>query len=151
MKSKLNILYYTFYVLAVVLVVLLGFVIDLSEVVLSPMSGAGQTLQYVAIMYVLLSVPGSLYGFKRYMAKVSKIEGEKQKEKTYMRCAVLRMTLIGIGVLLCIAAFYLLGSYQSMLWCAAMALVAFYFCKPTEKKIYLEMNNISDDNIASQQ
>ena len=146
MNTKLNIVYYLLYVLAVVLVVLFGFVVDLSEVVMSPQSGAGQALQYVAIMYVLVSVPGALYGFKRYMKKVSKIEDGKQREKVYFRCAVLRMLLIGIGVLLCVTAFYLLGSYQSMLWCAAMALVAFYFCKPTEKKIYLEMNNISDSD-----
>ena len=150
MNTRLNILYYSFYVLAIVLVALLGFVIDLSEVVMLPQSGSGKVLQYVSIMYVLLSVPGALYGFKRYMGKVSKMEDAARQEKAYMCAAVMRMTLIGIGVLLCIAAFYLLGSYQSMLWCAAMALIAFYFCKPSEKKIYLEMHNMNDGDRPSE-
>ena len=87
-----------------------------------------------------------LYGFKKKMEQVSKTEDKSQKEKAYMRWAILRITLIGTGALLAISAFYLLGKYNSMLWCAAIVLVALYFCKPTDKKIYMEMNDIREDS-----
>ena len=56
---------------------------------------------------------------------------------------------------LAIAAFYVLymesadGRWvhnQSMLWCAAVSILSQYFCKPTEKKIYLEMNDVREED-----
>jgi len=146
MKTKLNILYYAHYVLYLALIVLFGYILNTSEFAIDPMTTAGQTIQYIAILYVLLSVPGSLYGFKHYMKKVSKIENEAEREKKYFIAAVIRICLIGLGAMLSIAAFYTLGQYTSMLWCAGIAVVAQYFCKPTERKIQIEMNDIAEDD-----
>ncbi len=139
--KTLRILYYFFYCAALALVVVLGYIVDMQSVIMNPQSDAGQIVQYVVIAYILASVPGALYGFKRAMGKVSKIESEEERKKVYTQYAVIRMILIGVGILLGIFAFYLLDKYSSMLWCAGIAMIALYFCKPTEMKMYLEMND----------
>lgn len=142
--KRLNTLYYTFFVLYIAAIGLFGYALK-GKWLIDPMSTGGQIIQYVVIIYLLASVPGALYGFKQLMKRVSKITDPAQQERIYGRYAALRMTLIALGALLAIPAFYVLGCYQSMLWCAAIAIVAQYFCKPTERKVYLEMNDLSED------
>jgi hypothetical protein len=38
-----------------------------------------------------------------------------------------------------IAAFYLMGAYQSMLWITAISAIGWYFTKPTEAKLQAEL------------
>jgi hypothetical protein len=46
-----------------------------------------------------------------------------------------------------IIAFYYLGNYQPMLWCAGIAVLAQFFCKPSDRKIYLEINNKNEEDL----
>lgn len=147
MRTALNVVYYGFYVLTLAIVVLMGYVIDLSNVALDPQSQTGQIVQYIVIAYILVSIPCALYGFKRLMIRIKTIEDESLRTRMYYRWAMVRMVVIGIGAIVAVAAFYILCSYRSMLWCAAMVLVALYFCKPTDKKAYIEMNDIKDETI----
>ena len=51
---------------------------------------------------------------------------------------------VSFSMLTGIAGYYLLGGYQSMIWIAAIAAIAWYFTKPTERKIELEL--LPDDD-----
>ena len=148
-RKKINLVYYCLYVLYVVLVAVFGFLYKPAEhnLVLDPLSQTGQIVSYIVIFYILISVPGALWLFKKKMKSVSEMENLILREKTYLRYALLRVSVIGVGALLAIPAFYLLGGYKTMLWCAGIAIIAQYFCKPTDRKIYLEMNNKTEDDL----
>lgn len=140
--STLNVFYYAFYVLAVGLVCLMIYLMRMGGLaMLEPQSPAGQAVQYLVIFYVIASVPGALYGFKRMIdTRVKPIEDSDEKLREYKHWSIIRIVLIGIGVLLGIAAFYLLKTYQSMLWCAGISLIALYFCKPSEGRVQQELD-----------
>lgn len=147
-RRQINIVYYSLYVMYILLVVIFGYLLKSSEnmLVIDPLSRQGQIISYVVIMYVLASVPGALWLFKRAMKKVS-VMTDEEKEKKYIEFAIERVGAIGLGAVMAIVAFYLLGSYQPMLWCAGIAIVAQFFCKPSNRKIYLEMNNKSEEDL----
>jgi hypothetical protein len=42
-------------------------------------------------------------------------------------------------MILGIAAFYLMGAYQSMLWITAVSAIGWYFTKPSEAKLQAEL------------
>lgn len=153
MLKRLNILYYSFFALYLATIALFYFGLSMNPV--DQLFELGQGIQYGVITYMLISVPGALYFFKRYMKKVSKIEDEKAREAAYLRAAELRLVAICLGVILALAAFYLLGQNRivsndrnsySMLWCAGISLIAQVFCKPNAKKIYMEMNDLREDD-----
>ncbi|MCQ2334441.1 MAG: hypothetical protein MJZ89_01235 [Paludibacteraceae bacterium] len=143
MKTKLTIVYYLVLITCVLEVLWLGYgqKMGMTQLeVISPLTQAGQIWQYLVITYMLVSVPGALWGFKQWMKKrVHHLPEGELKEQNYLQAAVLRMVLIGLGAILAIAAFYKLGGYMSMLWCAGICLVAMVFCKPTAAKIAIEM------------
>lgn len=147
-KLRLNLLYYGLFVLYCGLIGLMGYYIPREvymsipwELMLFPKSA----IQGFVILYMLASIPGTLYGFKKKMATVSKMENEEARKAEYLKWARIRILLIGAGAAMGIFAFYALQD-QSMLWCAGICLLAQYFCKPTEKKIYMEMNDIREDD-----
>lgn len=144
LKNQLNLQYYTWYVLYLLLVVIFGYLLkDFGFI--DPMSRLGQIVQYAVIFYVLASVPGALYGFKKHMATVAKIEDEKKREEAYLMAAAWRMLLIALGVIASIVAFYIMSGYRSMLFCAGIGLLAQFFCKPTDEKIRIEMNDVPEE------
>ncbi len=100
-----------------------------------PMQFAQNTaiaLQTIGIMYVMASVPFALWYFNR---KVQHLQNDvMNKEKTYQRVALLRIALIAFGVILNVVLFCFLRN-QSMIYCAAIAALAFVFCKPQRAKI----------------
>lgn len=154
LQTKLNIWYYAFFAMYVLTIAVMGHVFN-GKWAFDSLTQPGQTIQYVVIFYMIASVPGSLYGFKQMMKKVSRIEDPVAQEHSYYLWAVVRMSLIAVGAILAIVAFYVLylkntdGRWmhnQSMLWCAAISIIAQYFCKPTEKKIYLEMNDVREED-----
>ena len=114
---------------------------------LDPLVQPGQSIAYVVILYVIASIPGALWFFKRAMKKVSKMEDETAKQAKYLSYAVLRVGIIGLGAILAIVAFYILGTYQPMLWCAGIAVLAQFFCKPSDRKIYLEINDKNEEDL----
>lgn len=133
--------YYAFYVLIVAAAAGMWYVFNYKQLLepIDPMSGMGMAIQYFVIIYVMASVPGSLFGFKLLMDyKVKKIADEQVRFQAYKNWAVVRLVLIGCGAVFGIMALYALH-YQSMLWCAAISLIAIYFCKPAERKMELEL------------
>lgn len=148
-RKKINIAYYGLYVLYLVLIGVFGFLVKPSEhaLVMDPLEKGGQALSYVVILYILVSIPGALWWFKQRMKAVSAMEEGASRERAYLRYAIARVLIIGMGAVLAIPAFYVLGGHQPMLWCAAIAVIAQYFCKPTDRKIYLEINNKSEEEL----
>ena len=57
----------------------------------------------------------------------------------YKRAATWRIVLVSNAMIFGIAAFYLMGAYQSMLWIAAVSAIGWYFTKPSEAKLQAEL------------
>lgn len=99
----------------------------------------GQIIQYVIIFDALVTIPLGLYLCKKQCTKLSVLENEKEKLLGYKQAATLRILLVGNTMVFAIAAFYLMGAYQSMLWVAAVSAIGWYFTKPSERKMQLEL------------
>ena len=138
----LNVFYYGCYVLAVVAAgVMFWLVRKQGMEPIDVMSAAGKAVQYVVIVYTVGSVAGGLYLFKRMTDKMRRIDDKEEQLRRYRQWGIVRIVLIGTGVTLGIVAFYLLGGYTSMIWCAAISAIGLYFCKPTLRKMELELSD----------
>lgn len=145
LARKLNWFYYGAYALACLSATLFWYLVTKRQMlVFDPQSLWGNVIQYVAICYVIVTVPGGLYAFKRVCERARNMEKERMFA-LYYKWAVIRICLIGLGITLGIVAFYLLGGYMSMIWCAAIAALGLYFCKPTPRKIQLELSTEAEN------
>ena len=103
------------------------------------LSTLGQAIQYVVIFDALVTIPLGLYLCKKQCTKLSTLDNEEEKLQGYKKAASLRILLVSNTMVLAIAAFYLMGAYQSMLWVAAVSAIGWYFTKPSERKMELEL------------
>lgn len=106
---------------------------------IDPLSGTGMAIQYAIILDALLTIPGGLFLMKRVCARLCTYEDQKKQEAEYIRYATWRILLVSNSMVLAIAAFYLLGAYQSMIWVAAISAIGWYFTKPSEAKMAHEL------------
>lgn len=111
---------------------------------IDPMSGLGQAIQSIIIFLAVVSIPLGLYLFNRKCKKIRAIEDETERLQAYLKAGRWRIIVVSYSMLTGIAGYYLLGGYQSMIWIAAVAAIAWYFTKPTERKIELEL--LPDDD-----
>ena len=103
------------------------------------LSTLGQAIQYMVILDALVTIPLGLYLCKKQCTKLSVLENEDEKLLGYKKAATLRILLVSNAMVFAIAAFYLMGAYQSMLWVAAVSAIGWYFTKPSERKMELEL------------
>ena len=103
------------------------------------LSTLGQAIQYVVIFDALVTIPLGLYLCKKQCTKLSVLDNEEEKLQGYKKAASMRILLVSNTMVLAIAAFYLMGAYQSMLWVAAVSAIGWYFTKPSERKMELEL------------
>ena len=101
------------------------------------LSTLGQAIQYVVIFDALVTIPLGLYLCKKQCTKLSTLDNEEEKLQGYKKAASLRILLVSNTMVFAIAAFYLMGAYQSMLWVAAVSAIGWYFTKPSERKMEL--------------
>ena len=136
----LNVYYYGIMALTLIAGTLAYFLI-MKEYVepIDSFSTLGQTIQYVVIFDALLTIPLGLYLCKKQCKKLSVLENEEEKLLGYKKAATMRILLVSNTMVFAIAAFYLMGAYQSMLWVAAVAAIGWYFTKPSERKMELEL------------
>ena len=106
------------------------------------LSTLGQTIQYIIIIDALLTIPMGLYLCKKQCSKLSVLENEEEKQLGYKKAARMRILLVSNTMVFAIAAFYLMGAYQSMLWVAAVSAIGWYFTKPSARKMELELQPI---------
>ena len=103
------------------------------------LSALGQAIQYIVIFDALVTIPLGLYLCKKQCTKLSQLDNEEEKKQGYKKAASLRIVLVSNTMVFAIAAFYLMGAYQSMLWVAAVSAIGWYFTKPSERKMGLEL------------
>ena len=144
MKQKiirtLNVYYYGIMALTLLAGTLAYFLIMKDYVQpIDSLSTLGQAIQYVVIFDALVTIPLGLYLCKKQCTKLSTLDNEEEKLQGYKKAASLRILLVGNTMVFAIAAFYLMGAYQSMLWVAAVSAIGWYFTKPSERKMELEL------------
>ena len=138
--KTLNLYYYGVLILTLISGTLAYFLIMKDFVQpIDPMSTLGQVLQYVVIFDALLTIPTGLYLCKRQCIKLAKLTDEAVKLAGYKRAATWRILLVSNTMVWDIAAFYLMGAYQSMLWITAISAIGWYFTKPSEAKLQAEL------------
>ncbi len=136
----LNVYYYGIMALTLIAGTLAYFLIIKGYVEpIDSLSTLGKTIQYVVIFDALLTIPLGLYLCKKQCKKLSVLENEEEKLSGYKKAATMRILLVSNTMVFAIAAFYLMGAYQSMLWVAAVAAIGWYFTKPSERKMELEL------------
>lgn len=129
--KKLNWIYYSQMVIA--LIALSAMYYAFSKGLYEPwdrMSTKGQIIQYIIIFDALITIPLGLYLVKLVKPKT---------DDRYFKVAGARILLASNTMPLGILAYYGFGCYQSMLWVAAIAAIAWYFTKPTLGKMEQEM------------
>ena len=138
--KSLNLYYYGVLILTLLSGSLAYFLI-MKDLVLpiDPMTTLGQVLQYIVIFDALLTIPAGLYLCKRQCAKLAQLSDENAKFNGYKTAATWRILLVSNTMIWGIAAFYLMGAYQSMLWVTAVSAIGWYFTKPSERKMQLEL------------
>ena len=136
----LNLYYYGILILTLISGALSYFLIMKDYVQpIDSMSKLGQVLQYIVIFDALLTIPTGLYLCKRLCTKLAQLSDENAKYNGYKKAATWRILLVSNTMIWGIAAFYLMGAYQSMLWVTAVSAIGWYFTKPSERKMQLEL------------
>ena len=136
----LNVYYYAIMALTLLAGTVTYFLIMKDYVTpIDSLSTLGQTIQYIIIFDALITIPLGLYLCKQQCTKLATLENEAEKLHGYQKAATLRILLVGNTMVFAIAAFYLMGAYQSMLWVAAVSAIGWYFTKPFVRKMELEL------------
>ena len=143
---QLNLYYYGMMTLTLIAAVVSYFLVYKGIVMpLDPMSQLGQVLQYIVIFDALLTIPLGLFLCKKRCDTIRLIEDEAERFAQYKKVAALRIVLVSNAMIWGIMAFYFMGGYQSMLWVAAISAIGWYFTKPTEKKMFIELQPQGED------
>ena len=138
--KSLNLYYYGVLILTLLSGSLAYFLIMKDYVLpIDPMTTLGQVLQYIVIFDALLTIPAGWSLCKRQCAKLAQLSDENAKYNGYKKAATWRILLVSNTMIWGIAAFYLMGAYQSMLWVTPVSAIGWYFTKPSERKMQLEL------------
>lgn len=148
MKRTLRILltaYYAVYA-AAILAATSGYYILKSGFKIDPLTSEGTIINSIVILYIISTVPLALALFNKMTKKWALIQDENVQLEKYKTGAIYRILIIGTGLVLGVVFFYVMNS-QSMIFCAGIAAVALFFCKPSENKIMNDLNwNESNNN-----
>lgn len=138
--KRLNRDYYGILAVAVVAATVMYLLITKNILLaISPLSPLGQAIQYIVIMDALVTIPFGLWWHKRTCKKLMLQEDNEARTRDYVKSARLRIYLVSNAMVLGIVAFYWMGAYQSMIWVAGISAIGWYFTKPTEKKMFMEL------------
>ncbi len=141
MKQTYNQLIISYYIVyfAAVAAAASGFSILKSGFRIDPLSETGIALNSILILFILGSVPATLAVFNKLTKKWIETDDEQTRLKKYKIAGTIRILILGLALIPGILFFYIMNS-QSMLFCAGIALIALFFCKPTKAKITRELN-----------
>jgi hypothetical protein len=149
MKRTLRILltaYYAVYA-AAILAATSGYYILKSGYKIDPLTSEGTIINSIVILYIISTVPLALAIFNKMTKKWALIQDENEQLEKYRNGGIYRILIIGTGLVLGVVFFYVMNS-QSMIFCAGIAAVALFFCKPSENKILndLNRNDLNNEN-----
>lgn len=143
---RLRVVYYSFYLFTVAMIAIMMYMWqDMSyykgyvPALFQPRETSGMILQYILIGITLGGVVGGLYYGRRKASALSEEEDEVEKYRGYTKMATIRMIMVGSGMVLCTLGYFLLNRYDPMMWLAAISMVAFVFCRPSEDKADAEL------------
>ena len=141
---KITIAYYLVYIAAIV-AASSGFAILKSGISIDPTTDLGIAINSILIIFIIGSVPLTLWIFNVNAKKWAKLDSLDEKLQKYQKAAFIRLLVIGAGLVLGVIFYYILG-LESMIFSAAIAAIGVFFCKPTEAKITteLELDELAD-------
>jgi hypothetical protein len=136
--KKINLIYYLIYTITI-LVTIFGYITTMNGYsTVDVKSSLNITLSSLVILYIILSIPLALALFHRNTKKWAEIDDQFTKLNKYTTGAIVRLVIIGFGLVFSIIVFYILRS-ESMIFCAGIAAIALIFCKPTTAKIHSDL------------
>ncbi len=106
------------------------------------------TLSSLIILYIMISIPAALALFHRSLKKWKQIEDPFLKGKKYIGGAQLRLLVVGLGLIFSVIGHFILyvnTSNMSMIFCAGIAAIALFFCKPSVNKVANELDIEEED------
>lgn len=131
--------------LAAVIAAFSGYSILKNGLTIDPKSDIGVTLQSVLILFIIGSIPLTLATFNRMTKKWTAIGNIDERIIKYRQAGILRIIIIGVGLILGVVFFYVMQS-QSMIFTAGIAAIALFFCKPSENKIIIDLKLDESEN-----
>ncbi len=135
--KHLQIAYYSVYIAAIAAATS-GYYILKSGFYIDPLSSLGTVLNTLLILFIIGSLPITLALFNKQLKKWIALENKELRLEKYRKAGIIRIVVIGIALLLGVLFFYIMNS-QSMIFCAGIAAIALFFCKPTVAKIETEL------------
>jgi hypothetical protein len=138
--KRIGLVYYLIYT-STILTTIAGYLLTMnSDENFDSKSELGIALKSIIILYTLISLPLALGGFFRMTKKWIAIENENEKFNQYKKGAIIRLSLIGFGLIASIIVFYLFRTDISFIYCAGISAIALLFCKPSEAKMTNELH-----------
>lgn len=135
--KKLTLIYYLIYI-ATIVVALLGFQFFKTGYTIDDKSQLGITVSSALIVLIIGSIPLTLAIFNKKAKQWAIIEDTKTKLLKYEKGSIIRLVIVGTGLLLGVFFFFIMNS-QSMIFSAGIAAIALFFCKPAEVKIISDL------------
>lgn len=145
--KSITVTYYIIYLITILAVVAIFFVTysDVNLNRIDALSPLGVKISTVYLIYLLISIPVALYLFYKYTLKLRKETDEFIQFQKYKKASNIRLWVVGIGLIIGVILVYVLRS-QSMIFTAAIAAIALYFCKPSGVKMIRELDLDVDPN-----
>jgi hypothetical protein len=139
---QINQIYYLVYT-GTILTTIVGYYLTMNrENTVDPKSNFSITLSSLIILYIIVSIPSALALFHRNLKKWRLIEDPFLKDKKYIAGAQQRLFFVGLGLISSIIGHFILytnTSNMSMIFCAGIAAIALFFCKPSASKVINEL------------
>ena len=134
--KKTGLLFYSIFIVTIIIILIGYFYVGELQ---SLSKEATTNISSVYFLYVVSSIPLTLYFFDKYLKKWRLIEDEQEKLKKYLRGSIIRILIISNGLLFgtIIAAF--LFRSQSMFFCAAICAIFMTFCLPSKNRVLNEL------------
>lgn len=149
--KQLTAIYYAMMGLTICAALLAYLMVTNDNAYIDPYTTLGQVIQYIIIFDALLTIPGGLYLMKYMRPRLCAMapdpltatdEELSRQAQAYLQVATMRILLVGNSMVLGVAAFYIMGAYQSMIWVAGISAIAWIFTKPTRAKMDIELTPV---------
>ncbi len=134
---NIQMVYYAIYIAAIAAAAS-GYALMNSDLRIDPQSEAGIAINSMLIVLIIGAVPLSLWLFNRNTKKWAQLADVHEKLAKYQKGAIVRLLVMGVGLVLGVIFFYVLG-LQSMIFSAGISAIGVFFCKPAEVKIVAEL------------
>ncbi|MGC3977567.1 MAG: hypothetical protein QM751_04635 [Paludibacteraceae bacterium] len=136
----INGVYYTVYMITILsaVVVFMFTYLNVNIQYVDEKSPLGITISSLLVIYMLVSIPLAFWWFYKNTKKWQQLTDKFDKFRLYKQASVIRLWVIGAGLILGVIMTYLMRS-TNMIYIAAIAAVALFFCKPTVGKMIKEL------------